>query len=76
MLVAATLFACLVVIAPCLSPIAWAAIDLRRKGSYTLPRVIRALPWFGEQLQQQVNRYSAEPAALVHLVGNWVQVGR
>jgi len=131
MLVTATLFACLVVIAPFLSPIAWAAIlaysswplyrrfrslfgkwtstaafamatlltcavvlpmlwmfalvgrelmvayralaDLAAGGSYTLPGVIRALPWVGEQIQQQVDRYSAEPAALVHQLGIWMQ---
>ena len=130
-LVAVTLFACLVVIAPFLSPIAWAAIlaysswplyrrfrspfgkwsataalamtalltcavvlpvlwmlalfgqelmaayralaDLPAEGSYTLPGFIRGLPWVGEQLQQQVNRYSAEPAAIMRQLGIWVQ---
>jgi predicted PurR-regulated permease PerM len=131
-LLAATLFACLLVIAPFLSPIAWAAIlgysswplyrrfrslfgkwrataafsmttlltcavvlpvlfmfalvgqelmgayralvDLSAEGLYTLPGFIRGLPWVGEQLQQQVNRYSAEPAALMRQLGSWVQV--
>ncbi|MGC2030627.1 MAG: AI-2E family transporter [Steroidobacteraceae bacterium] len=123
--------ACLVVIAPFLSPIAWAAIlaysswplyqrirplfrklrataafvmtalltcavvvpvlwmlvlfgqelmvayralaDLSAQGPYTLPGFIRRVPWVGEQLQQQINRYSAEPAVLMRQVGAWVQ---
>jgi predicted PurR-regulated permease PerM len=129
--VGVTGIACLVVIAPFLSPIAWAAIlaysswplyqrirplfgklsataafamtalltcavvvpvlwmlvlfgqelmvayralaDLSAQGPYTLPGFIRRVPWVGEQLQQQVNSYSAEPAVLMRQVGAWVQ---
>ena len=50
-----------------------ALTDLSDQGTYTLPAVIRRLPWAGEQLQQQVNRYSAEPAALIRQLGAWAQ---
>src|ERR1022692_1188717 len=50
-----------------------ALADLSDQGSYTLPGFIRRLPWVGEQLQQQVNRYSAEPAVLMRQVGAWAQ---
>jgi len=131
MMVAVTGFACVVVIAPFLSPIAWAAIlaysswplygrfrrlfgkwgttaaftmtalltcavvlpvlwmltlfgqellvayralaDLSANGPYTLPGFIRQTPWAGEQLQQQLNRYSAEPAILMRQAGAWAQ---
>ena len=33
---------------------------LSAEGSYILPGFIRGLPWVCEQLQQEVNRYSAE----------------
>jgi predicted PurR-regulated permease PerM len=129
--VGVTVIACLAVIAPFLSPIAWAAIlvysswplyqrirplfgklrataafamtalltcavvvpvlwmlvlfgqelmvayravtELSAQGPYTLPGFIRRVPWVGEQLQQQVNSYSAEPAVLMRQVGAWIQ---
>ena len=33
----------------------------------------RRTPWVGKQLQQQVNRYSAEPAVLMRQLGIWIQ---
>jgi predicted PurR-regulated permease PerM len=41
-------------------------------GPYVLPGFIRALPLVGEQLQEQVSRYSAQPAALLRQLGIWV----
>ena len=47
--------------------------DLSAQGPYTLPEFVRRMPWVGEQLQLQVNRYSAEPAVFVRQAGEWVQ---
>jgi hypothetical protein len=48
--------------------------DLTAQSPYTLPEFIRRIPWLGDQLQLQVNRYSAEPAVLVRQAGTWIQV--
>jgi len=130
-MVAVTGLACLVVIAPFLSPIAWAAIlayaswplyrrfrplfgkwrataafamtvlltcavvlpvlwmltlfgqellgayrgiaDLSTSSSYAVHGFIRRIPWIGEQIQLQVSRYSAEPAALMRQMGAFLQ---
>jgi len=50
-----------------------ALADLSAHGPYTLPGFLQRIPWLGEQLQQQVNRYSAEPAVLTHQAVGWVQ---
>lgn len=46
---------------------------LSAQGPYALPAFIRHIPWIGDQLQQQVDLYSAEPAALVRQAGVWMQ---
>ena len=38
-----------------------------------LPEVIRRIPWFGEQLQQQLDRFSLEPAGFGKQVATWAQ---
>ena len=38
-----------------------------------LPEFIRDMPWLGEQVQQQMDRLSGEPAALGHRTAGWVQ---
>jgi predicted PurR-regulated permease PerM len=50
-----------------------ALVDMSAHGPYTVPGFIQRIPWLGEQLQQQVNRYSVEPAALLRQVGGWVK---
>jgi len=50
-----------------------ALADLSAHGPYTVPGFIQRIPWLGEQLQQQVNGYSVEPAVLLRHVGGWVQ---
>lgn len=36
-----------------------------------LPEVIRRIPWFGVQLQQQLDRFSDDPAGLGNQVATW-----
>jgi predicted PurR-regulated permease PerM len=36
-----------------------------------LPEIIRRVPWFGEQLQQQWDRFSVEPAGFGKQVATW-----
>jgi predicted PurR-regulated permease PerM len=38
-----------------------------------LPEVIRRIPWFGEQLQQHMDRFSVEPDGLGTQVATWAQ---
>jgi predicted PurR-regulated permease PerM len=38
-----------------------------------LPDIIRRIPWFGEQLQQQLDRFSGEPAGFGTQVATWAQ---
>ena len=38
-----------------------------------LPEFIRGIPWIGEQVQQQMDRLSGEPAALGQRMAGWVQ---
>jgi len=39
-----------------------------------LPEIIRRIPWFGEQLQQQLDRFSVEPAGLGKQVATWAHL--
>lgn len=34
------------------------------RGPYTLPAAVRDIPWFGAWLQESLNRYTSDPAAL------------
>jgi predicted PurR-regulated permease PerM len=36
-----------------------------------LPEVIRRIPWFGEQLQQQLDRFSVEPTGFGDQIATW-----
>jgi predicted PurR-regulated permease PerM len=38
-----------------------------------LPDFIRGIPWFGEQLQMQIDHLSGEPAALNKQIAGWIQ---
>jgi predicted PurR-regulated permease PerM len=38
-----------------------------------LPEIIRRIPWFGEQLQGQLDRFSAEPSGFGTQVATWAQ---
>ena len=38
-----------------------------------LPQFIRGIPWFGEQLQLQIDHFSGEPAALSKQIAGWIQ---
>lgn len=40
---------------------------------YTLPGFIQRLPWLGDFLQQQIDRYSGEPGALMSQAGVWIR---
>lgn len=40
---------------------------------FRLPGFIQRIPWLGESLQQQIDRYSGEPIALVRQAGVWIQ---
>ncbi len=48
-------------------------IGLWSNGSYALPGFVQRLPWVGDQLQLQLNRYASEPDALLRQLGVWVQ---
>ena len=50
-----------------------ALANLSPAGSYTVPVFLHRIPWVGEQLQQQLNQYSAEPTILLRQLGGWVQ---
>ncbi len=39
--------------------------------SLVLPEIIRRIPWFGEQLQQQLDRFYDDPAGLGNQVATW-----
>ena len=43
------------------------------QGPHSLPAVIRDLPWVGARLQESLDRYSADPAALERAVPGWFQ---
>ncbi len=36
-----------------------------------LPEIIRRIPWLGEQLQQQLDRFTVEPAGFRQQVAIW-----
>ena len=38
-----------------------------------LPEIIRRIPWFGEQLQQQLDHFSVEPGGLGEQVATWAR---
>jgi predicted PurR-regulated permease PerM len=41
--------------------------------SHELPAIVRGVPWLGEQLQQEIDRFAAEPPALKDQVVKWIQ---
>jgi predicted PurR-regulated permease PerM len=43
------------------------------QGPHGVPEFIRRIPWLGDQLQQQVDRFTAEPAAFGREVNRWAQ---
>jgi len=43
------------------------------QGPHSLPAAIRDLPWAGARLQETLDRYSADPAALEREVPGWFQ---
>jgi hypothetical protein len=43
------------------------------RGPQALPAAIRDIPWLGNLLQEQLNRYSSDPAALAHEATGWMQ---
>ena len=43
------------------------------RGAYSLPGIIQRIPWAGAHLQQQIDLYSAQPAAFADQLGRWVQ---
>ena len=47
--------------------------ELLGNAPYTLPGFIQRLPWLGEFLQQQIDRYSGEPGALMSQAGVWIK---
>jgi len=40
---------------------------------HELPAIVRRIPWLGELLQQQVDRFTSEPAALKSEITKWIQ---
>ncbi len=54
--------------------VGYRALSAALTGSpYVLPPLIRRIPWVGEQLQQQITRFSAEPAAIAREVAVGLQ---
>ena len=80
---AMTLLLTLAVVVPMLSMlvlvgdellVAYRSLSTNLTGSrYVLPPLIQGIPWVGEQLQGQIDRFSAEPAAIAREAGGWLQ---
>jgi predicted PurR-regulated permease PerM len=43
------------------------------RGPQALPAAIRDIPWLGNLLQEQLNRFSSDPAALAREATGWIQ---
>ncbi len=43
------------------------------RGPHTLPAAVRDIPWLGNALQEQLNRYSSDPEELVREAVSWIQ---
>lgn len=50
------------------------ANDLAR-GPHTLPAALHDIPWIGQRLQEELDRYTADPTALGRQLGAWLQRG-
>lgn len=48
-------------------------VDFLSQGPHVLPTAVRDIPWIGEKLQDGLDQYTADPAALEREVIGWLQ---